>query len=91
MPIQVKMAELEESCEYHLVPTPKTTCWDEEVELCPKVPELEDREQDLYKCTHRVGDDRCQGVRLTITREICHAVEKYHPYPPRPYSVRKIY
>ncbi len=88
VPIKVKMAELEEKCREKLVPTPKTTCWDEEVPLCAQVPQLLEREQDLYKCTSKVGNDQCQRVRLTIPREICYPQERYHPYgaaPPSPY------
>ena len=78
------MAELEERCDYKLLPTPKTTCWEEEAELCARVPELLPREQELYKCSQRVGEERCKGVRLTIPREICYPAERYHPYPPPP-------
>ncbi len=70
VPIKIKMATLEDNCQEHLVPTPRTTCWDKDAELCPHVPELSQSEQKLYKCSHRISEDKCQRVRLTIPREI---------------------
>ncbi len=51
----------------------------------------------LNKCSLTRGEDECQRVRLTIPREVCYPVERYHPYggeypsvaaPPYPYGAR---
>ncbi len=70
IPIKVKMASLEEECRVQLVPTPRTTCWDKDVDLCPHVPELAHTVQKLYRCSAAISEDQCQRVRLTIPREI---------------------
>lgn len=80
MPIEVEVATVKEDCQTKLLPTPKTICWDEEVELCAAVPELVERDEHLSKCSLTVGEDECQKVRLTIPRELCYPVERYHPY-----------
>ncbi len=88
VPIEVKMTTVEENCGERPVPTPKTTCEDEEVNLCPNIPELEDLEVTLPKCVPSVGEEKCQRVRLTIPREVCRPAPPLPAYQPHPAKQR---
>ncbi len=90
-PLDIEVATVKEDCEPRLIPTPETVCWDEEKMLCAAVPTLVEAEQHLNKCAPSIGGEDCQRVRLTIPREICYPVQKYHPYPPppSPYKIKR--
>ena len=81
MPIRVSIAELKEDCLTQRIPTPRTVCWEEEVMLCPSVPFLVEKQQNLLKCGQVLSNDDCRKVKLVIPKEICYPVEKYYPYP----------
>ncbi len=88
MPIRVSIAEIKDDCLVQRIPEPKTQCWEEEVMLCPSVPQLIEKQQILLKCTFNLSNDDCSRVKLTIPKEICFPEEKYYPYPggySRPY------
>ena len=85
--VQVRSTESEEKCREELIPTPKTVCWEEEVEVCTEMPELVEKPEHINKCAPAVSDDECAKVRLSIPTEICTYVQSYVPYyPPSPYS-----
>ncbi len=82
VPVKVKSSEVKEDCGKRLIPTPKTVCWEEEEELCASVPELKEKDEHLNKCSLTLSEDECEEVRLTIPRELCFHVQKFHqPYP----------
>lgn len=89
VPIRARGTESEARCRDVLIPTPRSICWEEEVEICSEVPELVEQDEHLNKCAPAVGEDECAKVRLTIPREICSYVQVYQPYypppPPQPY------
>lgn len=86
MPIRINVAEIAEDCRKEIIPTPKTVCWEEEMMLCPSVPVLVEQTVKLPKCAYRTTDSQCSRIKLTIPKEICYPEERYHPYPPIPYS-----
>ncbi len=98
MPIRVSVAETKEDCLSQRIPTPRTVCWEEEVMLCPSVPQLVEKEQVLLKCGQVLTNNDCKKVKLTIPKEVCYPEEKYYPYHhprprpayPPPYPAKKL-
>ena len=91
VPIEINLADVKEDCNVRLIPAPETVCWDEEAMLCAAVPTLVEKDEHLNKCSLAIGEEECERVRLTIPREVCYPVEKYHPYgyPPFPYKIKR--
>ena len=68
--LDFKSTELSTDCNTVLVPTPKTQCYDEDVEACFKAPKLEEGEEHINRCSLGIAE-KCDKVRLTIPKKTC--------------------
>ncbi|TRY76603.1 hypothetical protein TCAL_03497 [Tigriopus californicus] len=80
VPINIEASTIEMDCSTSLVPTPKSKCWEEELEFCVDIPELKEKEEHLSRCAPDIGEEECEKVRLTIPREFCFHVQKQYPH-----------